>query len=198
MYWYSREMTVIIQFRNYYHPVRTEVLTAVSMKSTIVWNVMLCSLVEFRQRFGWLCFRHILLPWRWKQYLPPKLRWNSTRLHGVTSHKELLFFTISFSFQKTKDQFLGFRVLKAINMKSTIFRMPCSSFTRLRGVTSQNIALLFSLWNIRNTQYNFLIVGTSIFLGTTYVKRDLVFYIICDICLHVSTVTHTHGLAFHS
>jgi hypothetical protein len=37
-------------------------------------------------------------PWRWKQYVCQKRKWTSTRLHGVTSQKTLLFIIKEFGY----------------------------------------------------------------------------------------------------
>jgi hypothetical protein len=37
--------------------------------------------------FNW----HIILPWKWKQYVSPRCRYTSTRQNGITSHKMILF-----------------------------------------------------------------------------------------------------------
>jgi hypothetical protein len=75
-----------------------DILTVVTMKSPIFWNVGLYSLVEAHRY--WLCFPPtswwllgwlILQPWKWRQYVPSKLWWTSTRLYDVTSQKIVLF-----------------------------------------------------------------------------------------------------------
>jgi hypothetical protein len=43
-----------------------------------------------------LLVRVNLRPQRWKEYVPPKRRLNSTRLHGVTAYKIVLFDQSSF------------------------------------------------------------------------------------------------------
>jgi hypothetical protein len=83
-----------------------EVLTTVTIKSTVFWDVMPCCLVEFQQRFGktyclrlqgrtgfaaycflvaWLTLRD----WKWRhyEYVPTKRRWISIGLHDVTFQK---------------------------------------------------------------------------------------------------------------
>jgi hypothetical protein len=41
--------------------------------------------------FGCLLARFTLLPWWWRQFLPPKHLWTSTRLYGVTYPKAVFF-----------------------------------------------------------------------------------------------------------
>jgi hypothetical protein len=61
------------------------------MRSTIFWDITLCSPLKVNWRFGsafhllsrWYPAR-LIRPWRWRQYVPPKHRSNFNELHGVT------------------------------------------------------------------------------------------------------------------
>jgi hypothetical protein len=91
---------------------RFQVLTAASMKMTVVWDVAPCSLVEIYQRFrGSYCRHHqdVLMmeavrtsetsvivsvclhlqgqPWLWIHYVSPKRWYLWTSPHGVTAQK---------------------------------------------------------------------------------------------------------------
>jgi hypothetical protein len=59
----------------------------------VSWSLTPCSLVRFYRYIEETCCLYLqgrsLLPWRWKQYFPPKCRLISTRLHGVTSLKKV-------------------------------------------------------------------------------------------------------------
>jgi hypothetical protein len=66
-----------------------EVLTAVVTKSSIFWYITLHSPLRVNQRFSalhllshWYLSRHIL-PWRWRQYVPPKHQFTFNGLHAV-------------------------------------------------------------------------------------------------------------------
>jgi hypothetical protein len=70
-----------------------QVLTAVSMKLRVFWDVASCSHVEvdrpFRGEYG--VHQGDSLPWWWWQYTPMKRRSPSTWLYGATSQKTLNF-----------------------------------------------------------------------------------------------------------
>jgi hypothetical protein len=71
-----------------------EVLMAVSMKMAVFWVVVLCSLVEVYRRFRGTCRLHHQgdsSPWWWRQQVPLKHRWTSTRLHSTTTQKTAIF-----------------------------------------------------------------------------------------------------------
>jgi hypothetical protein len=57
-----------------------------------------------------------LKPWRWRRYVPPKLRLQLSRLHGVISQKMILFMYLS----------VGFEVLTQWQSAFCSVVMPCS------------------------------------------------------------------------
>jgi len=76
------------KYRIYY--VRFQVLTVVSMKFRVFWDVAPCIHVEVDRRFrGVYCLHHQSdeSPWWWRQYTPLKRRSMSTWLHSTTSQK---------------------------------------------------------------------------------------------------------------
>jgi hypothetical protein len=66
------------------------------MKISVFWDVTQGSLVGVYRRFGGRCWidpqdqRVNVRPCRWKQYVPPKSRYTSTRLRGVASQKSAM------------------------------------------------------------------------------------------------------------
>jgi hypothetical protein len=106
-----------LQFQHY--PWRTEKTVKLSRTSkiNIFWYMMLCSLVyiitnvlnkisasifrtEIEQEllfaaifsvFFWLLVLLTILPWRRRQYVPPKSQLTSTRLHGIIYQEVVLF-----------------------------------------------------------------------------------------------------------
>jgi hypothetical protein len=44
----------------------------------------------------WFLAQHIIRPWRWRRYVPPKLRLTLNGLHGVISQKMVLFIIKSY------------------------------------------------------------------------------------------------------
>lgn len=80
-----------------------DVLTAATLNRSILWAVTPCNLVEVHWRFGVTLYLHLQdrkkcfplfrvykgtpLSWKWRQYVPVKQRWTSTKLHGATSHE---------------------------------------------------------------------------------------------------------------
>jgi len=53
---------------------------------SVLWDVMLCSLVGVRKHFGGpSCLRieDTLLLWRWRQWFPPNCRYPYTKLQSV-------------------------------------------------------------------------------------------------------------------
>jgi hypothetical protein len=73
--------------------------------STIFRDIMQCSLVQVHRRFrGPYCLRLstcCLLGWTWRHYSPPKHHYTSTRLHGITAQKIVLF-TVNYVKKKKK------------------------------------------------------------------------------------------------
>jgi hypothetical protein len=80
-----------------------EVFTAVTMKNTFFWNVLPCRSCVNRRFEGtyrfhlhsrkiseWGTSSPIFLPWIWRQYIPPKLRFTQD-LHSATSQKTAFF-----------------------------------------------------------------------------------------------------------
>jgi hypothetical protein len=87
---------------------RFQILTAVTMKFTVFWDVTPCILVAVYQLFGGKCglylqgTRHgeqqktfsmldVFLSWRRTRYAPPIHQKISTRLHGIISEYTLMF-----------------------------------------------------------------------------------------------------------
>jgi hypothetical protein len=76
-----------------------EVLTAVIMKSTILWDVTVCSLLIVDVSESSAChllsrwfLAHLIFPhWRWRRYVPPKRWLTFNGLHSVISQKMVLF-----------------------------------------------------------------------------------------------------------
>jgi hypothetical protein len=106
----------------------TEVPTAVVMKSSIFWDITLCSLLKVNLRFGGMCHLHlqggriiqerdgishplhvgfynwlILLPWIWRKYVLPKRLLTFNGLQGVMSQKTELFSMLVDQFQMCKS-----------------------------------------------------------------------------------------------
>jgi hypothetical protein len=79
----------------------SEVLTAVVMKSTIFWDIMLCSPLRVNQRFGGGTYRLHLQGWRlswasdqrerWWRHVPLKSKLTFNGLQGIISQKIGLF-----------------------------------------------------------------------------------------------------------
>jgi hypothetical protein len=97
---------VIMSFQNWGKGYRHEVLTAVVMKSTIFWDITVCSPLSVNRRFGVIYRLHLhggfllslfLRPWRWRRYVTPKRRLTLNGLHGVISRKMVLFMRFSSS-----------------------------------------------------------------------------------------------------
>jgi hypothetical protein len=104
---------------------RLEVLKAVVIKSTILWDITPCSPLSVNLRFGgtyrfhfqgkkiiWTrnqresmlqaCHAGFLLslffrPWRWRRYIPPKRRLTLNGLHGAISQRMVLFNWLRFA-----------------------------------------------------------------------------------------------------
>jgi hypothetical protein len=68
---------------------RSDVLTAVTMKSTVFWDVTLCKLADRYQRFEGICCID-LQGRKWRQQVSLKLRCLSTRLLGTTSQTTVI------------------------------------------------------------------------------------------------------------
>jgi hypothetical protein len=64
------------------------VSAAAVMKSIIFWDMTPCSLPPV---YLLVLAKLFLRPWRWRRYVPPKLRLQLNRLHGVISQKMILF-----------------------------------------------------------------------------------------------------------
>jgi hypothetical protein len=66
-----------------------------SWKITVFWNVTPGSLVESYQHSGGTYYIHLqgntLLPWSWRQQVPSKLCYLSTKLHSVLSQDTVVF-----------------------------------------------------------------------------------------------------------
>jgi hypothetical protein len=66
-----------------------EVFTALTVKNAVFWDVAPCRYCVIR-RFGGTCHLEIrsqsFLPWRWRQYIPPKHRFIQD-VHGAASQK---------------------------------------------------------------------------------------------------------------
>jgi hypothetical protein len=65
-----------------------EVLTAVVLKRTILWDITPPACHPLSR---WFLAQLIFRPWRWRRYVPPKRRLTLNRLHGVISQKMVLF-----------------------------------------------------------------------------------------------------------
>jgi hypothetical protein len=78
--------------------VRSQVLTAASVKITVSWYVAPCNRLKFIEVSKFLAasiIRHMskprAAPWWWRQQAPLKHLWTSTILHGATTHKTVIF-----------------------------------------------------------------------------------------------------------
>jgi hypothetical protein len=83
-----------------------------NIKNAVLWFVMPCSMMYVYQRIGEIsCFHH--LPRRWRQHVPPKRRWSSTRPQGVTSQKTVIFIitVVETSYLTTTKYAFGTRIL---------------------------------------------------------------------------------------
>jgi hypothetical protein len=121
-----------------------EVFTAVTVKSTVFWDVILCSLVEV-QHFGGTYYLQIqgrrvnqttskkqaenqqavpvayltLWPGRWKQYIHLKC-WTSTGLHGITS-KTAVIYNSSYLYSCMKNNYLKiYTCFRIINLNTKL------------------------------------------------------------------------------
>jgi hypothetical protein len=97
---YVTGINLIISWNtNYEHFVQHEVLTSVVMKSTIFWDITLCSLLKVNRSACkllscWYLAQHILQLWRWRWYVPPKCQLIFNALHRVISQKIVFFMKI--------------------------------------------------------------------------------------------------------
>jgi hypothetical protein len=75
---------------------RSSFQTVCNLNTTVFWNVAPCSLVEIYRRFrgDYWVHRHPS-PWWWRQQALLKRRSISTRLHGATSQKTVIFMLAS-------------------------------------------------------------------------------------------------------
>jgi hypothetical protein len=71
--------------------------TSWTLKSTIFWDITLCSLLSIYRRFGGTYRLHLqgrkISLARWRRHIPPKRRFTLNGLHGVISQKIELFIT---------------------------------------------------------------------------------------------------------
>jgi hypothetical protein len=94
------------KFAHEYESVGFEVLTAVVMKSTILWHITPCSPLSVNRFFGRIYRLHVQgrknklskkPVWkqeRWKRYIPPKRRLTLNGLHGVISQKKVFWIRV--------------------------------------------------------------------------------------------------------
>jgi hypothetical protein len=88
--------------------VGSEVLSAVVIKSTILWDITSCSPLKVNRRFDGTYHLHfrgrisllsrwyltrLIRPWKWRLYIPPKHRLAFNGLHHVIFQKLVLFST---------------------------------------------------------------------------------------------------------
>jgi hypothetical protein len=62
----------------------------------------------------WFLARHFFQIWRWRQYVPPKLRLTFNGLHGVISQKIVLFITTAVRTSNPTD-WRGSRLIHSLN-----------------------------------------------------------------------------------
>jgi hypothetical protein len=114
----------------------------VVMKSTNFWDITPCSPSSVNRRFGGTCRRHLQgqenkfrnkptckqvesrRPWRWRRYVPPRLRLTLNGLHGVISQK-LVFFMEQYVYDNViiSVQFI-LRISRAMN---DWFKLPSTA-----------------------------------------------------------------------
>jgi hypothetical protein len=108
-----------------------EVLTAVIMKSAIIWDITPCSPLKVNRRFVETYRLHLqgrrisrarnqresrwkaelfLPPWRWRWYVPPKRRLTFNGLDGVMS-KNIVVFKNGFCLTFHKSKFTSFAIV---------------------------------------------------------------------------------------
>jgi hypothetical protein len=63
------------------------------LKSTVVWDIVPCSPLKFNRSRWYLAL--LVLPWRWRRYVPPKGRLASSGLHDGISQDIVIIITIS-------------------------------------------------------------------------------------------------------
>jgi hypothetical protein len=129
LYSHVKWLIVVILSYFFYH-IGSEVLTAVTTKNIIFWDITLLSSLKVNRRFGGIYRLHIqgrgisqatnqlcLLPvsnwflvwlnsspWLWRRHVPPKRRLTFTRLHGIISQKIQVFMFFTVSYFKISDQ----------------------------------------------------------------------------------------------
>jgi hypothetical protein len=82
-----------VHLLNYVFMVKFEVLTAVTMKISVFWDVTMRSLVDIHRCFErtFCIYEYTRLSWKWRRHIPPKCLQLSVRLHDVTSSKTAMF-----------------------------------------------------------------------------------------------------------
>jgi hypothetical protein len=84
--------------------VGTEILRAVIMNSTMLWDITPCSLLKVNRRFGchlfsrWFLVQLIFQPWIWWRHVLPKCRLIFNGQQGAISQKTRLFIFLNNSF----------------------------------------------------------------------------------------------------
>jgi hypothetical protein len=113
----SSSQTLVPVYQTVRCHVGSEVLTAVVMNSSLLWDITPCSPLKVNQRFEgtcrlhlqgprisrtrnqrgsnllsrWFIARFILRPWKWRRRVSPKRRFTFNGLHGILSQKIQLF-----------------------------------------------------------------------------------------------------------
>jgi hypothetical protein len=99
---FGRCQTIQNYLYNVEELVGVELLTAVVMKSTIFWKSTDACHLFSRWHLAWL-----ILPWRWRRYVPPKRLLTFSGLHGVIFQKtsssySIIFFHVSQGYLRTE------------------------------------------------------------------------------------------------
>jgi hypothetical protein len=87
--WYSLYWRVI-KWESNHTIVTFEFLMGWTIKISVLWNVTLWSLVDIYWCFSGICYIY-RLPWRWRQQVPLKCLYSSTRLHDFTFQESVIF-----------------------------------------------------------------------------------------------------------
>jgi hypothetical protein len=127
--------------------------TYYNLKSIIFWDMTPCSLFSCNRHSGGTYRFHLqgqrnnfsknqqanrwqacllklfLRPWRWMRYVPPKRRLQLNRLHGIISHKTILFITTAV--RTSNPIYVSQNLLPMVDSSNMQARGHCSSLGQL-------------------------------------------------------------------